>query len=205
MNMFPTPLVKINIGRDFTETELQLLLTDLPYHKDEEGMQNHRSKDVYLFDTFAEELKDIKSFCQTSLKNYLEQIEGANTDLAGLRITQSWLNITKPSESHHLHHHGNSYLSGVLYISCLPNDGINLSNRLYGSYNNIDFPIKIITPWNTQRAIINVKEGDLLIFPSWVPHWVDVNETKDKERISFSFNTFPIGEMGDYYGSHLKL
>ena len=52
---------------------------------------------------------------------------------------------------------------------------------------------------------INVKEGDLIIFPSWVPHYVDVNETKDKERISFSFNTFPIGEMGDYYGSHLKL
>ena len=126
LSLFSTPIVRTNIGRDFTETELQLLLTDLPYHKDEEGMQNHRSKDVYLFDTFAEELKDIKSFCQTSLKNYLEQIEGANTDLAGLRITQSWLNITKPSESHHLHHHSNSYLSAVLYISCLPKDYINI-------------------------------------------------------------------------------
>ena len=133
-----------------------------------------------------------------------EEIEGVDTNLAGLRITQSWLNKTKPDESHHLHHHSNSYLSAVLYISCLPNDGINLSNRLYGSYNNIDFPIKVITPWNTQRVIINVKEGDLLIFPSWVPHWVDVNETKDKERISLAFNTFPVGEMGSYY-SHLTL
>ena len=50
-----------------------------------------------------------------------------------------------------------------------------------------------------------VTEGDLIIFPSWVPHGVSFNETENKERISLAFNTFPIGEMGDYYGSHLKL
>jgi hypothetical protein len=153
--LFPTPLVKINIDRDFTEDELQFLFYDIPMRKDEEreeGIYNHQSKDYYLFDNFTDTLGDIKTFCEYHLKFYLEEIEGTNTDLVKLRITQSWLNKTKPQESHGQHFHTNSYLSGVLYISCLPND------------------------------------------------------PKDRERISLSFNTFPVGELGTYNdATHLKL
>ena len=169
-----------------------------------EGETNHRSKDFYLFDNFVEDLEDIKNFCEHHLKLYLEEIEGADTELVSLRITQSWLNKTKPGESHHLHHHGNSYLSGVFYFKCLPNDGIVFTNRLKGMYDNIEFSLKKHTVWNATGISHNVTEGDLIIFPSWVPHHVDVNNT-DKERISLSYNTFPVGELGEYYGSHLKL
>ena len=160
-----------------------------------------------IFDLYSEEeLKDIKKFCEQQLKIYLEEIEGADTDLAELRITQSWLNKTKPGELHHPHTHRNSYLAGVLYISCLPNDSINLENRAYGLYNNMIFPKKKTTNWNSSGFKQNVTEGDLIIFPSWVLHHVDLNETKNRERISLSFDTFPIGEMGDYGGAtHLKL
>ena len=206
--LFPTPVVKINIGRDFTKEELQLFLTDILVHKDKERREhNHRSKEHYLFDnTFAEELKDIKEFCESQLKDYLEKIEGADTNFAELRITQSWLNKTKLGEFHHIHTHPNSYLSGVLYIKCLPNDSINFTNRNKELYNNIEFPIKKITSWNPDAVKVGVKEGDLIIFPSWVPHHVAANETKDVDRISLSFNTFPIGELGEYDGAtHLKL
>ena len=203
--LFSTPVVKTNIGRDFTKDELQLFLTDISMKKDR---VNHRSKDDYLFDNFASDgrLKDIKIFCEQQLKNYLEEIDGVSTDLAGLRITQSWLNKNKPGEHHHSHHHSNSYISAVLYISCLPNDGINFSNRMYGMFNNMEFSRKKVTVWNSTGTTINVTEGDLIIFPSWIPHFVNRNETKDTERISLSFNTFPTGEMGNYeYGNHLKL
>ena len=205
--LFSTPIVKANIGRDFTEEELQFFLTNLPMWKDEQkGMFNHRSKDFYLFDSHADILGDVKKFCEHELKRYLEHIEGIDTNIATLRITQSWLNKTKPSESHHLHSHSNSYLSGVFYIQCLPNDSINFENRMCGIFNNMEFPKKKTTLWNTKNALITVEEGNLLIFPSWVPHFVNVNETKDKERISFSFNTFPIGEFGKCDGAnHLKL
>ena len=168
----------------------------------------HQSKCFEIFDNFTSDkgLKDIKIFCEHELKRYLENIEGVDTDIAGLRITQSWLNKTKPNEHHHPHHHANSYLSGVFYFKCLPNDGINLENRFFGNYNNMRFQIEKITPWNAQAVKINVEEGDLIIFPSWVPHYVDRNETKNMERISLAFNTFPIGEMGEEKGgSHLKL
>ena len=143
--------------------------------------------------------------CEHQLKNYLENVVGANTDLAGLRITQSWLNKTRPQEHHHLHHHTNSYLSVVLYICCLPNDHINFEKRSDGLYNNMEFPKKKNTEWNGNVVKVGVEEGDLIIFPSWMKHDVSLNETKNRERISLSFNTFPIGEMGEYYGSHLKL
>ena len=207
LSLFSTPVVKINIGRNFTEDELQLFFEDISIWKDEKlGMHNHRSKDFYLFDSYADTLKDIRNFCEQQLKNYLEEIDGIDTDLVGLRITQSWLNKTKPDESHHLHHHSNSYLSAVLYISCLPNDGINFENRMHGLYNNMEFPTPKYTGWNANVVKVNVEEGDLVLFPSWVPHFVDQNETKDKERISLAFNTFPTGEMGnDEYANHLKL
>ena len=195
--LFSTLIVKINIGRNFTEDELQLCITDIPMRK-VPPTQNHQSKEYYLFDSYVDILGDIKKWCEHHLKQYLEEVEGVDTDLAKLRITQSWVNKTKPGESHHLHHHPNSYLSGVLYINCLPNDGIVFTNRLYGMYNNMEFPKKKTTIWNTQQVTINVTEGDLIIFPSWMGHSVSRNKTKNRERISFSFNTFPIGEMGGY-------
>ena len=207
--LFPTPATVTNIGRSFTKPELRFI-ADLPMRtpgdiKGRKKSVNHRSKDYYLFDNFVEVLKDIKTFCEHHLKLYLEEIEGADTNLAGIRITESWLNKTKPQEYHHLHHHTNSYLSGVFYIKCLPKDGIIFTNRMDGSFNNIKFPIKKNTFWSSGDAFVDVVEGDLIIFPSWVPHQVDVNKTIDKERISLSFNTFPVGKMGDEDGTKLIL
>ena len=203
MSLFPVPVVTTNIGRKFTEDELRCLLNISM--KEKGNSANHQSKDFYLFDTFAEELNDIKSFCEHELERYLKEIEGIDTDRATLRITQSWLNRTKPSEYHLPHDHPNSYLSSVFYISCLPNDHINLNNRMYGSFNTMRFLLKKTTAWNSDGFRQDVTEGDLIIFPSWMMHNVDENKT-DKERISLSFNTFPIGELGEYHGAtHLKL
>ena len=204
--LFATPAVIPNIGREFTEDELQLFLIDIPMKEDiEEGASNHQSKDYYLFDNFPKELGEIHKFCKQQIEWYMKEINGVDTDLASLRITQSWLNKTKSGESHHPHIHTNSYLSGVLYISCLPNDSINFENRMHGLYNNMEFPTPKYTDWNANIVQVNVTEGDLIIFPSWVQHYVDVNNT-DKERISLSFNTFPVGEFGEYDGTtHLKL
>ena len=204
--MFTTPVVLTNIGRDFTKDEIDCI-ENLPTSKNENGqivMTNNRSDGFYLFDDFVE-LKNIKIFCEYHLKQYLEDIKGADTDLATLRITQSWLNKTKPGEYHNSHHHPNSYLSGVFYFSCLPNDHINFNNHLHGLYNNIEFSIKKLTAWNSTGTTINVKEGNLIIFPSWVAHHVDVNKTKNTDRVSLSFNTFPVGELGIGVTDYLKL
>jgi uncharacterized protein (TIGR02466 family) len=208
LSLFSAPVAVTNIDRDLTKDELQIFLKDISMYGALQSGENSQSKDLYLFDNkWGEGLKNLKMFFEEQIKKYLEEIEGVDTDRAGLRITQAWLNKTNLTEQHSPHTHVNSYLSGVFFISCLPNDCINLIRPTtlasYGAV-NLTFPNKKVTAWNPKVVGVDIKEGDLIIFPSWIPHFVNVNET-NKERISLAFNTFPIGEMGEYRGSHLIL
>ena len=44
-----------------------------------------------------------------------------------------------------------------------------------------------LTAENTDQVVVRVKNGTLLMFPSYLEHSVDANMSKD-ERISISFN-----------------
>ena len=206
-----TPIIKTNIGRDFTKDEIKCF-QDIPLERQKQGQgiggkgqSNHQSVSFTLFEN-CPSLYDVQKFCKHTLKIYLKEIEGVNTDLAGLKITQSWLNKNKPSEGHSPHTHSNSIISGVFYIKCLPNDCINLQNNHFRLYNTMEFPIMKSTLWNTSNYAQDVIAGDLILFPSWMSHFVSPNETKDKERISLAFNTFPIGELGNsQHATHLVL
>jgi len=192
ISLFSIPVVKTNIGREFTKDELQLFNTDIPMSgKVNDDSMHLQSESYNIFDNFAEELKDIKTFCEYELKRYLGEIEGVDIDIVTLQITQSWLNKIEPQEHHALHNHHNSHLSGILYIRCLPNDCIEFTNtdRMY--HETLELPKKNITQFTDVLTPVNVVEGDFIIFPSKTLHQVGVNKTKDKQRISLSFDTWP--------------
>ena len=44
-----------------------------------------------------------------------------------------------------------------------------------------------LTAENTDQVVVRVRDGTLLLFPSWLEHSVDANRS-DEERISISFN-----------------
>jgi len=202
ISLFVTPVVKSNIGRKFTKDELQVFNTGIPMFRDTLMHQTkgevvsidspkNQSESYNIFDDFVEELKDIKTFCEQELKRYLEEIEGVDTDITNLSITQSWLNKLEPQDFHALHNHRNSHLSGILYIRCLPNDCIHFTS-LDRTYNTpLQLPKKKITLFAAMGASVSVKEGDFVIFPSSILHQVEKNETKNKQRISLSFDTWP--------------
>ena len=48
-------------------------------------------------------------------------------------------------------------------------------------------PVVELTAQNTDQVVITVRNGTLLIFPSWLEHSVDANPN-ESERISVSFN-----------------
>lgn len=48
-------------------------------------------------------------------------------------------------------------------------------------------PVVQLTAENTDQVVVRVKDGTLLLFPSWLRHSVDAN-TSEAERISISFN-----------------
>lgn len=105
-------------------------------------------------------------------------------------ITESWININPPTAYNTKHLHPRSLFSGVYYISVPEGDcGQIIFERepLMLSY----LPSYIVDQWNDMTsgtASYTPKEGKLLIFPSWLLHWVEPNNTSS-DRISLSFNT----------------
>lgn len=195
-NVFPTAVGKFSLGRDFTEKELK-------YIKELETRPNQgntTSKDNNLFD--RKELKDLAKFCQESVASYLKEIYAPKNDVT-LRFTQSWANYTNPGQFHHKHEHPNSFVSGVLYINADPT-----VDRIYfykSKYEQIKLTTENFNVYNSDSWWFEVGTTDLMIFPSSLTHMVETTKS-DQTRISISFNTFPIGYVGedlDLTGLHL--
>jgi uncharacterized protein (TIGR02466 family) len=102
-------------------------------------------------------------------------------------ITGCWATVLAHGARHKLHSHPNNYLSGVYYVCTRPGaDTINFHDprRQTGV---IRPPVIELTAGNTDQVVIVVRDGTLLMFPSYLEHSVDPN-TSDAERISVSFN-----------------
>ena len=163
----------------------------------EEGMQsnagNSSSVNSYIFNG---KLKNIKQFCEQQIKQYVEQVINPEEEL-DFHITQSWLNITKPGENHHSHFHSNSIISGVFYIFTEEDDKITFSDPNTKVKEIIKLEPRGYNVWNSSIWFFPVKNNELILFPSWLHHQVDVrNEKAITNRISISFNTFVRGTLG---------
>jgi len=105
-------------------------------------------------------------------------------------IGNMWANINPPGGYNRPHIHPNSHFSGVYYIKAPQNSGdIVFNDPRSGAHMIMPERIKDIKPpshlWREVR--INPLEGRLIMFPSWLWHCVDPNESNDI-RISVSFN-----------------
>jgi uncharacterized protein (TIGR02466 family) len=104
-----------------------------------------------------------------------------------LEITGCWATVLAPGAAHKLHSHPNNYLSGVYYV-CTGSgaDTINFHDpRRQAAV--IRPPVVELTAENTDQVVVKVREGTLLMFPSYLEHSVDANASEE-ERVSISFN-----------------
>ena len=153
---------------------------------------NSNTINSYIFNG---KLKKLKQFCEQQLKIYVEQVINPKEEL-DFYITQSWLNITKPGESHHQHFHSNSIISGVFYIATEEDDNITFDDPNHKVREIIKFEPKEYDIWNSVSWFFPSITNELLLFPSWLNHKVEVNEKATTDRISISFNTFVRGTLG---------
>ncbi len=185
--VFPTAVAKFELGRDFTAEELAFVNSQPTF----KNMGNTTSDDTYVL--AQEAMADLKAFIEASVAKYLLGIHDPKEGVS-LRLTQSWLNYTKPGEYHHKHEHPNSFVSGVLYINANRE-----SDKIYfykNVYQQIILPVKNYNAFNSISWWIPVNSGELILFPSSLTHMVETVEGSDT-RISLSFNTFPIGNIGE--------
>jgi len=102
-------------------------------------------------------------------------------------ITGVWANMNPPDAAHGMHRHPNNFLSGVYYVRTLKGaDTINFHDPR-SQTDIIRPPVTELTAENTDQVVVRVKNGTILLFPSWLAHSVDANKS-DEMRISVGFN-----------------
>ena len=98
-----------------------------------------------------------------------------------------WAIINKKGDSNNEHIHPNSNLSAAYYVKAPEDCGEFVVNNPHTISRNIFPDRENPTELNRLMAKHKVEEGDLLIFPAYLPHHVLPNES-DEERIVISFN-----------------
>ena len=190
LKFFPIPVFKFRFEkfRTFNE-ELSNYIYKL-YEEDSKGVDRSNrggwhSKTFELNDKNSIQLKFALELQKYILKTFTNL--GWKTENQNIRIREMWAIINKKDDFNVVHTHPNSLLSAAYYVKAPNNCGrfqiedLNIVKRhaspLIANQNEL----------NMNVAGLEVTEGDLLIFPGYLPHKVARNETDD-DRIVISFN-----------------
>jgi len=147
---------------------------------------NFTSKETYVFNNvLSGENSMLVNEIQHHINEFSSQVMGEKPNL---RITQSWMNYNPPETSHHKHFHGNSIVSGVLYLKTNSKSGAFLAHKRE-HYTNIMNAKPINTYFNSDTHHILPTNNMLILFQSSLEHSVEKNTSKET-RISLAFNTF---------------
>jgi uncharacterized protein (TIGR02466 family) len=103
------------------------------------------------------------------------------------QVTACWATVLASGAAHKMHQHPNNFLSGVYYVRTHPGaDTINFHDPR-NQTGIIRPPVVELTAENTDQVVVGVKNGAMLIFPAYLQHSVDANQS-EQERVSISFN-----------------
>lgn len=186
-HIFPTTTAHFSLGREMNDNEIKYI-NSLELKK---NIGNKYTVNASVLQNKT--MSSIREFCENSLEEYFQAVYNPKYDIK-LYITQSWVNFTKTGEYHHIHNHPNSFISGVLYLDVTENE-----DKIF-FYKDSIAAIKVIPKeWNVHNAencCFEVKNGDLILFPSSLKHMVQTTTTQ-KTRVSLSFNTFLRGQLGE--------
>ena len=143
------------------------------------------SKDFDLRDGNSIQVKFALELQKYILNTFKEL--GWKTENKKIQIKSMWAIINKKDDFNVIHSHPNSFLSAAYYVKAPKNCGrFQIENPNYIK-KHISPEIVNENDLNVILAGIEIIEGDLIIFPGYLPHKVAKNES-DEDRIVISFN-----------------
>ena len=127
-------------------------------------------------------------------KRIIEQLDYKVEDIT---ITDMWANVLKDTEHHPMHTHSNNFLSGTYYLQSDQKASIVFHDPRPAA--DVIVPRKKETTLNNSSLLSYAsKQNRAVIFPSWLPHWVQQNKSKSK-RISIAWNIQIKGQVGEHH------
>ena len=190
LNFFPQPVFKYKVDnfKEYNE-KLSDYIYKL-YSEDKNGILRSNkggwhSKPFDLKNTNSIQHK----FLLETTKYVFDAIKALGWKLDPSRVicTEMWSIINKKNDYNTIHTHPNSYLSAAYYVKAPKNCGkfivenpLSISRH---SYPALERP----TEFNVKVARLEIEEGDLLLFPAYLPHGVEEN-TSEEDRVVISFN-----------------
>lgn len=186
--LFPTPVWTINLDNYKDINEQMYSYIKFNQENDEIGISKSNVKGWHSKDFNLNE-KEPQSFISFILPAIEQVMNDMNweKEKQTAKINNMWAIINTGGSANLRHQHGNSTISGAYYVRAPINSGdiVFYDPRPAPVYSHPN----IVNPnlLNAQVNGINPKEGALILFPSYLDHSVNENQS-DKERIVISFN-----------------
>ena len=190
LKLFPQPVFKYKV-KSFETLNQELLKFIYDLHKEDNvGL---KKSNINGWHSKSFDLNDLEGLPYKFLSQITDNIKdvfkhyGWVYDTNKVKCTSMWSIINKKGSFNIEHIHSNNYLSAAYYVKAPKECGKfkaltpNIITRNFFPKSNG------ITELNAVTAKINVEEGDLLIFPAYLPHSVEENKSDD-DRVIISFN-----------------
>ena len=199
-NLFPTPVGFV--GGVLTEEERNKLIDQV---ENCDQLLPNQNSDQLTHTGAVDTLKGphIDNLCEKlspHIRDFGFQLMG--DDSLNWNIIGLWGNIMKKGGWQYKHNHGNSVMSGVVYLQMPENaPATRFWRKERGDtfFLGHDGPGRT-TDYNSEYIDLkNVKAGDIVLFPSYLTH--SVEESGEGDRITLAFNVVPdrINILDTYY------
>tara|TARA_X000000368_G_C23041934_1_gene717352 strand:- start:1955 stop:2581 length:627 start_codon:yes stop_codon:yes gene_type:complete len=186
IGLFSTPVYQGSIDNyDEVQDELDTCIKDINFGMRDGWSSTHYLSDPYFQDNLIIQSNLDKFHCEINnhIKEYCRLLNlpnGANGSWQyEYSIISSWFALFKKGNYAHVHNHGDCDIAGVYYFRKSNDDG--------SFFFTSPVPAQDSSCFRSGRVVINPNQGDILLFPGWLNHGVETNDT-DQDRCSISFN-----------------
>ena len=141
--------------------------------------------------------KEFRYFSELVIKTGMDICHKLGYDVKELVITDMWANVLQQNEHHNIHTHSNNFLSGTYYLQSDKGASIIFHDPRPAA--DVIVPRKKEkNPLNSSLLSYASTTNRAIFFPSWLPHWVQQNKSKNK-RISIAWNMQVKGQVGEHH------
>lgn len=189
IGMFPTPLARIE-----SVISAAMVATCVAAMRGSASLTNPRSQKLRHTEVVEPEdntfFQQVNEAINPHLVNFGEVMFG---ERLSWRVKEMWCNVLESGGAQAMHTHANSFISGVLYLTESDPSARTVFHKGFGGRDFIfsnENKAAALGPFSGSKFVAPpCGPGDLLLFPSYVPHEVPPN--KGGERMTIALNAIP--------------